>query len=65
LIAKHHFGTPSEFIRNLIRQDKEQRLSRLQVVLLDALQTRELGVAQEELNGRGPVEALPEKLNSK
>jgi antitoxin ParD1/3/4 len=65
LIAKHHFGTPSEFIRNLIRQDKEQRLSRLQVVLLDALQTGELGVAQEELNGRGPVEALPEKLNSK
>lgn len=56
------FGTPSEFIRNLIRQDKEQRRTRIESELLDALQTKELHVTQEELNGRSIVSVLREKL---
>jgi antitoxin ParD1/3/4 len=56
------FGTPSEFIRNLIRQDKEQRRSRLEAELLDALQTKELVVTPEELSGRSLVSVLREKL---
>ena len=61
-VASGDFGTPSEFIRNLIRQDKEQRRSRLENELLDALQTRELSIAPEELNGRNIVSVLREKL---
>jgi antitoxin ParD1/3/4 len=61
-VASGDFGTPSEFIRNLIRQDKEQRRSRLESELLDALQTRELVIMPEELNGRSLVSVLREKL---
>jgi antitoxin ParD1/3/4 len=61
-VATGDFGTPSEFIRNLIRQDKEMRRSRLEVELLDAMQTRNLVIAPEELNGRTLVSVLREKL---
>lgn len=61
-VASGDFGTPSEFIRNLIRQDKEQRRTRLENELLDALQTKELVISPEELNGRSLVSILREKL---
>lgn len=61
-VATGDFGTPSEFIRNLIRQDKESHRSRLEAELLDALQTRDLVIAPEELNGRTLVSVLREKL---
>ena len=61
-VASGDFGTPSEFVRNLIRQDKEQRRSRLETELLDALQTRELTISPEELQGRSVVAVLREKL---
>ncbi len=61
-VASGDFGTPSEFIRNLIRQDKEQRRTRLENELLDALQTKELVISPEELNGRSLVAVLREKL---
>jgi antitoxin ParD1/3/4 len=61
-VATGDFGTPSEFIRNLIRQDKELRRSRLETELLDALQTRDLAIAPEELAGRTLVSVLREKL---
>jgi antitoxin ParD1/3/4 len=61
-VASGDFGTPSEFVRNLIRQDKEQRRSQLETELLDALQTKELVIAPEELNGRSLVSVLREKL---
>lgn len=61
-VATGDFGTPSEFIRNLIRQDKELRRSRLESELLDALQTKDLAIASEELNGRNLVSVLREKL---
>lgn len=61
-VASGDFGTPSEFIRNLIRQDKELRLSRLQTELLEALQSKELAIAPEELVGRNLVSVLREKL---
>jgi antitoxin ParD1/3/4 len=61
-VSSGDYGTPSEFIRNLIRLDKEQRRSRLESELLDALQTKELVIAPEELNGRSLVAVLREKL---
>ena len=61
-VASGDFGTPSEFVRSLIRQDKEQRRARIEETLLDALETREIAVSPEELNGRSLVSVLPEKL---
>ena len=64
-VASGDFGTPSEFIRNLIRQDKELRRSRLESDLLDALQSNDLVIAPEELSGRSLVSVLREKLGEK
>lgn len=61
-VALGDFGTPSEFIRNLIRQDKEQRVSSLETELIEALQTMPFEVAPEELQGRSLVSILREKL---
>ena len=61
-VASGDFGTPSEFIRNLIRQDKEMRRSSLESELLSALQTRDLVIDPEELKGRTLVSVLREKL---
>lgn len=61
-VATGDFGTPSEFIRNLIRQDKELRRSHIENELLDALQAKGLMIAPEELSGRTLVSLLREKL---
>ncbi|HEY1901042.1 MAG TPA: hypothetical protein VGG56_01325 [Terracidiphilus sp.] len=61
-VATGDFGTPSEFIRNLIRQDKELRRSRLETELLDALQTSDISIDPKELTGRTLVSVLREKL---
>ena len=64
-VSSGDFGTPSEFVRNLIRQDKEQRRSRLETELLDALQSKEFVIASDELNGRSLVAVLRDKLAQK
>jgi antitoxin ParD1/3/4 len=61
-VGSGDFGTPSEFIRSLIRQDKEQRRSRLETELIDALQTTEFLVTPEEWKGRSLISVLKEKL---
>jgi antitoxin ParD1/3/4 len=61
-VASGDYGTPSEFIRNLIRQDKEQRRSRLEAELLDALQSPEFDISPEDLRSRSLVALLREKL---
>jgi len=61
-VATGDFGTPSEFIRNLIRQDKELRRSRLESELLDALQTKDFAIGADELKGRTLLSVLREKL---
>jgi antitoxin ParD1/3/4 len=61
-VASGDYGTPSEFVRNLIRQDKEQRRARLETELLDALQSKEFVITPEELSGRTLVAVLREKL---
>lgn len=61
-VSSGDFGTPSEFIRALIRQDKEQRHSRLEAELLEALQTKQITLTPEELNAHSLVSLLKEKL---
>ena len=61
-VATGDFGTPSEFVRNLIREDKEKRRERLEADLVHALQTKSFRIAPEELDGRSVVAVLREKL---
>jgi antitoxin ParD1/3/4 len=61
-VTSGDFGTPSEFIRNLIRQDKDQRRGLLEAELLEALQTKQIAILPEELEGRSIVAVLREKL---
>ena len=61
-VASGDFGTPSEFIRALIREDKEQRHSRIEAELLEALQTKQISISPEELKERNLVSVLREKL---
>ncbi len=62
-VASGDYGTPSEFVRSLIRQDKEQRRASIEQNLLDALETKEIAIAPEELHGRTLVSVLREKLH--
>jgi antitoxin ParD1/3/4 len=61
-VASGDFGTPSEFVRNLIRQDKEQRRALLETELIEALQGDALSISLDELKGRTLVSLLREKL---
>jgi antitoxin ParD1/3/4 len=42
------YGTPSEYVRSLVRQDKEAKLANLKQQLLAALQTESFEVTAEE-----------------
>ncbi|MDR3736573.1 MAG: type II toxin-antitoxin system ParD family antitoxin [Acidobacteriaceae bacterium] len=42
------YGTPSEYVRSLVRKDKESRLEELKKQLLAALQTEAFDVTEEE-----------------
>ena len=61
-VASGDFGTPSEFVRSLIREDKEKRHERLEADLIHALQTKQLVIAPEELAGQSLVAVLRKKL---
>ena len=61
-VATGDFGTPSEFVRNLIRQDKEQRRSLLETELIDALQGEDDVITPDEWKGRTLISVLREKL---
>lgn len=61
-VASGDYGTPSEFVRNLIRQDKEQRRALLETELIEALQGKALAISPDELKGRTLVSVLREKL---
>ena len=61
-VSSGNFGTPSEFIRNLIRQDKELRRTRLEAELLEALDSKKIVVSPQELEGHSLVSVLRKKL---
>lgn len=64
-VSSGDFGTPSEFIRNLIRQDKEQRKTRLEAELLEALETKQIVISPQELRTGNLVSILRKKLAHK
>ena len=61
-VADGEFGTPSEYIRSLIREDRERRRERLESLLLEALDNRPIEIMPEALQGKTLTAVLREKL---
>ena len=57
-VASGDWGTPSEYIRELIRQDKERRLVSLEKALLAGARGRTIEVPVSEIRKNGLVTAL-------
>jgi len=60
-VASGDWGTPSEYIRELIRRDKERRLASLERSLLAAVEGRRIEVPVAEIRKKGLVTALRER----
>lgn len=60
-VASGDWGTPSEYVRELIRRDKERRLAELQQKLLQATQGRAVDVPVAEIRRKGLVKSLRER----
>jgi antitoxin ParD1/3/4 len=60
-VASGDWGTPSEYIRELIRQDKEHRLANLEQELLAAVRGPKIEVPVAEIRRKGLITALRER----
>lgn len=63
-VAEGEYGTPSEYMRDLIRRDKELQLAKLEEKLLKALASDSIHIESRELEGRSLVALLQEKLSA-
>lgn len=59
-VEKGEYGTPSEYVRELIRRDKERNLERLEGELLRALHSGDIQLHSDELES-GPLGAVLRK----
>ncbi len=59
--ASGDWGTPSEYVRELIRRDKERRLGNLEQELVAASKGRKVELAVAEIRKRGLAAALRER----
>ena len=57
-IAAGDWGTPSEYIRELIRQDKERRLHSLEQDLIAAAKGPKIELAVSQIRKRGLIAVL-------
>jgi len=60
-VASGDWGTPSEYIRELIRQDKERRMAGLEQELLAAVKGPKIEVSLADIRKKGLVAALRDK----
>jgi antitoxin ParD1/3/4 len=60
-VSSGDWGTPSEYIRDLIRQDKERRMANLEQELIAAAKGPKIEVAVAEIRKKGLVAALRER----
>jgi antitoxin ParD1/3/4 len=60
-VASGDWGTPSEYIRELIRQDKERRRGNLENELLAAAKGPKIEVPISEIRKKGLIGALRER----
>ncbi len=60
-VSSGDWGTPSEYVRELIRQDKERRLGNLEQELLAAAKGPKIEIPIAEIRKKGLVPALRER----
>jgi len=60
-VASGDWGTPSEYIRELIRQDKERRLANLEQELLAGAKGSKIEVSLSDIRKKGLIAALRER----
>lgn len=60
-VASGDWGTPSEYVRELIRQDKERRLRNLEQDLLASVKGKKIELSLAEVRKKGLVGALRER----
>ena len=60
-VASGDWGTPSEYVRELIRQDKERRLANLEQELIAAAKGPRIELSVEEIRTKGLVSALRQR----
>jgi antitoxin ParD1/3/4 len=60
-VASGDWGTPSEYVRELIRQDKERRIDNLEQDLLAAVRGPKIELAVSEIRKKGLINALRER----
>ncbi len=61
-VASGDWSTPSEYVRELIRQDKERRMGNLEQELLAAAKGKKIEVAVADIRKKGLVTALRERV---
>jgi antitoxin ParD1/3/4 len=62
-VASGDWGTPSEYVRELIRQDKERRLSNLEQDLLAAAKGAKIELPVAEIRKHGLIAALRQRAH--
>jgi antitoxin ParD1/3/4 len=60
-VATGDWGTPSEYVRELIRQDKERRLGNLERELVVAADGPKIEIPVAEIRRKGLIPALRER----
>jgi len=63
-VQEGDYGTPSEYLRELIRRDKELRRARLQAELVQALHSGDIELKPEDLKNRRLVTVLQRKTKT-
>ncbi len=56
------FGTPTEYIRELILDDRDRRISRLEERLLESIKSEPIEISEEEWESEDLIEILRTKL---
>jgi len=64
-VASGDWGTPSEYIRELIRRDKERRFADLEQRLLQGVSGQRIEIPVAEIRSKGLVVALKERARRK
>jgi antitoxin ParD1/3/4 len=60
-VASGDWGTPSEYVRELIRQDKERRLGHLEQSLVAAAKGLKIEVPVAEIRHKGLISTLRQR----
>ena len=64
-VATGDWGTPSEYVRELIRQDKERRLGNLEQELVAAARGPKIEIPLAEIRRKGLISALRERARGR